>query len=78
MGWLVVVAMPAVKAVLPGPAVTWLTVGGVIYTVGTVIYATEKPVIWPGKFDAHDLWHVFTLAGSACHYVLMVVFIAHL
>ena len=78
MGWLVVIAMPAIKAVLPGAAVTWMTVGGIIYTVGTVIYATEKPVLWPGKFDAHDLWHVFTLAGSACHYVLMAVFITRI
>jgi hemolysin III len=78
MGWLIVVAMPAVRAVLPDSAVLWLAAGGVIYTLGTVIYALDKPNLWPGRFSAHDLWHVFVLAGSACHYVLMAVFIARL
>ena len=46
--------------------------GGLAYTVGTVIYATGRPKLWPGKFGSHELWHVFVLAGSACHYLLML------
>jgi len=41
-----------------------------------VVYAADWPSLWPGRFSAHDLWHVFVLAGSACHFVLMVLFIA--
>ncbi len=76
MGWLAVIAMPPLRAALPPAAIGWLFAGGIIYSVGTVIYATERPNLWPGKFDAHDLWHVFVLGGSACHFILMLLFIA--
>ena len=75
MGWLAVLALPALRAVLPSAAIGWLVGGGVLYTVGTVFYATNWPKLWPGKFGAHDLWHIFVLAGSACHFVLMLFLI---
>jgi hemolysin III len=34
------------------------------------------PHLWPGKFSAHDLWHLFVLGGSACHFVLILRFVA--
>ena len=77
MGWLVMIDMPAVRAVMPPAAVAWLAAGGIIYTLGTIVYATDKPNLWPGRFTAHDLWHVFVLAGSACHFVLMCVFVVN-
>jgi hemolysin III len=75
MGWLAIFAISPLKAALPAAGITWLIAGGLFYTVGTVIYATEKPNLWPGKFTAHDLWHVFVLAGSICHFVMMAVFV---
>ena len=76
MGWLVCLALPAVHHVLPPAGVAWLFGGGAAYSIGTIVFATDKPHLWPGKFNAHDLWHVFVLAGSACHFVLMALFIA--
>lgn len=76
MGWLAVgVISPLVQA-LPPPAIAWLLAGGVCYSVGAAVYATERPRLWPGAFGAHDLWHVFVLAGSACHFVMILVFVA--
>lgn len=72
MGWLALLALPSLWATLPRSALYWLIGGGVLYTVGTVFYATNWPRLWPGKFGAHDLWHVFVLGGSACHFVLML------
>ena len=72
MGWMAVLALPGLYAALPAQAVHWLIAGGVVYSVGTVVYATNRPHLWPGKFSAHDLWHLFVLGGSACHYVLML------
>ena len=72
MGWLALIALPSLWATLPPGALWWLVGGGVLYTVGTVFYATNWPRLWPGKFSAHDLWHVFVLGGSACHFVLML------
>jgi hemolysin III len=76
MGWLIVIALAPLRALLPPAAMGWMTAGGLIYTFGTIIYATDRPNLWPGKFTAHDLWHVFVLAGSLCHYVMMLSFVA--
>ena len=72
MGWLALIALPSLRALLPPAAIGWLVGGGVLYTVGVLFYATNWPRLWPGKFGAHDLWHVFVLAGSVCHFILML------
>jgi len=76
MGWLAVIALPPLRAVLTHAALAWLIAGGVVYTLGTVVYATGRPRLWPGKFGSHDLWHLFVLGGSACHLILIVGLIA--
>lgn len=72
MGWICVVAWPHIRSALPTAPLIWLIAGGVIYTLGTVVYATERPRLWPGKFGPHDLWHLFVLGGSACHFIVML------
>ena len=76
MGWMVMLAFEPLRAVWPPEAFGWLIAGGVIYSIGTVIFAIDKPHLWPGKFSAHDLWHLFVLGGSACHFVVMARFVA--
>jgi len=76
MGWLALIALGPLREAIPAAAIGWLLAGGLFYTVGTAVYAVEWPNLWPGRFDAHDLWHVFVLAGSACHFVLMLQFVA--
>lgn len=78
MGWLCVVAYHPILRAFSLQALGWLLAGGIIYSVGAVIYATERPRLWPGRFGSHDLWHVFVLAGSGCHYVFMAWFVAPL
>jgi hemolysin III len=78
MGWLVIVAPGSVMRTLTGAGLHWLLAGGIIYTVGAVIYATERPRLWPGVFGAHELWHLFVLGGSACHFVVMLRFVVPL
>jgi hemolysin III len=72
MGWLAVIAIPQLRAAMPADAVTWLLAGGILYSLGTVVYATERPRLWPGRFGAHDLWHVFVLVASWCHFAMML------
>lgn len=78
MGWLVVFALSPLRASLPSAAINWLVAGGVAYSIGAIILAIDRPHLWPGKFSAHDLWHLFVLGGSACHFVMMACFIAPL
>ena len=76
MGWLVIVAFVPVRHLLPPGGIAWLVAGGLFYTFGTVIFATDRPHLWPGKFSAHDLWHIFVLGGSTCHFILMLCYVA--
>lgn len=72
LGWAAVVALGPLYATLGAGALFWLFAGGVFYTAGAVIYARKKPDPLPGIFGFHELWHFFVLAGSACHYLLML------
>lgn len=75
MGWLAALAITPLRQVLGATGMFWLVAGGVIYSVGAVIYALDRPHLWPGRFSAHDLWHVFVLGGSACHFVMVLSFV---
>lgn len=77
MGWLALAAIGQLKAALPSAGFNWLVAGGVVYTLGAVVYATDKPHLWPG-FSAHDLWHIFVLGGSICHFILVFVFLSRM
>jgi hemolysin III len=76
MGWLAVVALGPLAAVLPGPGLAWLAAGGAAYTTGAAVFASKRPRLWPGVFGSHELWHVFVLGGSACHFIVMLCFVA--
>ena len=71
MGWLVSLAINPVRELIGAQTLAWLMAGGVVYTMGTVVFATQRPRLWPGKFGYHDLWHIFVLGGSVCHFVMM-------
>lgn len=75
MGWLAVVALGPLTRALPPAAVAWLVAGGVVYTVGAVVFATERPRLWPGRFGSHDLWHTLVLLGAACHFVVIARYV---
>jgi hemolysin III len=75
MSWVVIIAVGPLWQALTPAAIAWLIAGGIVYTGGAVIYAMDRPHLWPGKFAAHDLWHVLVLIGSACHFAAMLSFV---
>ncbi|HRC82005.1 MAG TPA: hemolysin III family protein [Sedimentibacter sp.] len=76
MGWLsVLVFMPLVKSMAPG-GILWLISGGLLYTVGGVIYGLKKPNIDKPWFGFHELFHLFVLAGTFCHFMMMYLYVA--
>ena len=76
MGWLsIFVFMPLVKSMAPG-GLFWLCLGGLLYTVGGVIYGLKKPAIDKPWFGFHELFHIFVLAGSFCHFMMMYFYVA--
>lgn len=71
MGWLSLAGVyPLFLNVGWGP-VLLLALGGVLYSVGAVIYARGRPDPWPLYVGYHGLWHVFVLGGAALHFVLV-------
>lgn len=76
MGWLALIAIGPLRDALPASALGWLICGGLVYSIGTVFYALDKRRLWPGALTGHDVWHVFVLGGSACHFMLIFRFIA--
>ena len=76
MGWLAAVAAPAIIRTVPSAGLWWLVAGGVVYTLGALVFVTDRPHLWPNRFAAHDLWHCMVLAGSACHFIVMLRYVA--
>ncbi len=64
VGWVAVLALPAFLAVLPWIAVATLISGGMLYTIGAVIYARKKPDPFPKVWGYHEIFHLFVIAGS--------------
>lgn len=78
MGWFVVIAIvPLVKALSAG-ALIWLVSGGVIYTLGGIIYATKWPNLNFKYFGFHEIFHLFVMGGSFCHFMLMYQYILYM
>lgn len=73
MGWTCVLAFTNILNSLTHSAFIWLLTGGLIYTVGGVIYALKLPIFNSKhkNFGSHEIFHLFVMGGSACHYVVM-------
>ena len=70
MGWLVVIAAETVWTLVPGWGLFWLFAGGVAYTAGAAFFLAERIRYF------HFIWHLFVIAGTACHYVAVLWFSA--
>ena len=75
MGWLVVIAFYPLKKAVSLPGVSWLIGGGIFYTVGAIIYAKKWSRFTCKWFGFHELFHLFVIGGSACHFWLMFKYI---
>ncbi|MBO1306092.1 hemolysin III family protein [Enterococcus sp. 669A] len=75
MGWGIVFFAGELLQVLPRAAIFWLAAGGICYSVGAVIYAARRLQFHFPAFGSHELFHLFVLAGAACHYYFMYQFV---
>jgi len=71
MGWLVIVAARPLVQELPRGATLWLAAGGLFYSGGVAFYAADKRIK-----HAHGVWHIFVMAGSAAHYLAVLLYVA--
>ena len=72
MGWISVAAAGQMLSALPAWVFFWLIAGGVIYTLGAVVYITKIFDFVPGVFGFHEVWHIFVLLAAAAHFVAVM------
>ena len=70
MGWMVLLALDPLLAVLPRAGFYWLLAGGIFYTSGITFFALDRRYPW-----MHGVWHLFVLAGSVSHYVAILFYV---
>jgi hemolysin III len=70
MGWVVVIAADTVWALVPKWGIFWLFAGGVSYTLGAVFFLAERIRFF------HFVWHLFVIAGTACHFIAVLRYAA--
>jgi hemolysin III len=70
MGWLVVIALRPLVRALPVGGIVWVVAGGLLYTSGIAFYIADKRIR-----HAHGVWHLFVLAGSATHYLAILLYL---
>lgn len=77
MGWTCVLAFTQILNALSPAAFGWLLAGGIIYTIGGIIYALKLPIFnnRHKNFGSHEIFHLFVMGGSMCHFIVMYAFV---
>ena len=78
MGWVCVLVFGPLLKTLSAPAFLWLLAGGIISPVGGVIYALKLPIFNAKHkfFGSHEVFHLFVMGGSICHFIFMYLYVA--
>ncbi|WP_431473120.1 PAQR family membrane homeostasis protein TrhA [Ornithinimicrobium sp. W1665] len=74
LGWIPTVLL-AEGTTLPFGALALMAVGGLVYSVGFVVFVVERPNPWPGVFGFHELWHLLVMIAAFLHFLLMYVYV---
>jgi hemolysin III len=69
MGWIALIALKPLLSSIPPHGIYWLLAGGLLYSVGVAFFAARRIPF------GHAIWHVFVIAGSACHYFAVLFYV---
>jgi len=67
LGWSITMHWTETRAALTATELAMLVAGGVVYTIGALVYALKRPALWPKTFGYHELFHACTLVAAAMH-----------
>jgi hemolysin III len=73
LGWAAMFYMPQLARSGGAAVVTLIIIGGLLYSIGAVFYATKRPNFSPRWFGFHELFHSFTIAAFGCHYIAVAI-----
>ena len=74
LGWVGVLVAPQLVFELGAGGIALVVAGGLAYTAGAVIFATQRPNPFPATFGYHEIFHVLVITAVACHYVAVAFF----
>ena len=77
LGWVAVFVLPDLLHNAGVAAFALILAGGVVYTLGALVYALKRPDPWPGVFGFHEVFHLCTLVAAVCHYVAVWLALFH-
>lgn len=72
LGWVAVITIPQLLGELTPTPLVLLVAGGVLYSVGALVYALRRPDPWPRTFGFHEIFHAFVIAAAAAQYVAII------
>lgn len=75
LGWAAIFMIKPLSAVLSPVSLFLLVLGGILYTVGGVIYGLKPKKLQLGKFGFHEIFHIFILLGSLCHFICVFIYL---
>lgn len=75
MGWIAIFIISPLSKMIDTKGLMLMFLGGILYTLGAVIYATKWPKIKSKIFGFHEIFHLFVLGGSLCHYIMVLKYI---
>jgi hemolysin III len=78
LGWIALVPFIQLVRSLPSGAIALMVAGGVLYTAGAAIYATKWLDFFPNRFGFHEIFHLFVIAGSVIHFIMIACYIVPL
>lgn len=70
LGWIALIAAPVLFPILTAPGLALLVIGGVVYTLGALLYVWDRPRLF-GGLGAHELWHLCVIAGAVSHFAFV-------
>jgi hemolysin III len=75
LGWLGVIPVVEVVRNMHAGAIATLLAGGLLYTIGAIVYAVKRPNPFPRVFGFHEVFHALVVAGSVVHFALIAVYV---
>lgn len=75
LGWAAIFMIKPLSAVLSPISLFLLVLGGVLYTIGGVIYGLKPKKLQLGKFGFHEIFHIFIILGSLCHFICVFIYL---
>ncbi len=72
LGWIAVVTLPQLLQLLSAVPLILLAGGGLLYSAGAVVYATQRPNPWPRTFGFHEVFHALVIVAAAAQYIAIV------